>query len=159
MFIHFLHSNGKNFSSQWLAGSEQLQVLFQARVLTFQLFNLLHLGSGMLWLFLHESTMNSPWSNSWNNGSCWFLPAMGAAKIDLWQTSRHKTICCYCNSYNSWKGQPLRLDGGVEWTWSFRWHLKLISWNPHKHWFSIMKLVTWSVRFGGDLKLRTWHRE
>ena len=27
-----------------LAGSQHLQVLFQARVLTFQLFNLLHLG-------------------------------------------------------------------------------------------------------------------
>ena len=55
IIVHFLHSNGKNFSAQWLAGSEQLQVLFQARVLTFQLFNLLHLGSGCF-------SMNPPWT-------------------------------------------------------------------------------------------------
>ena len=55
IIVHVLHSNGKNFSAQWLAGSEQLQVLFQARVLTFQLFNLLHLGSGCF-------SMNPPWT-------------------------------------------------------------------------------------------------
>ena len=87
IIVHVLHSNGKNFSAQWLAGSEQLQVLFQARVLTFQLFNLLHLGSAVSPWIHHELPMEQL-----NNRSCW-LPAMasmGAAKIDLWQTSRHK---------------------------------------------------------------------
>ena len=149
-------------AAQVLAGSQQLQVLFQARVFDvpalqsfapglwpFHLWNPACPHGGLSWTPFLQGKSQS------NSGSSWLLPWV--LKIDLWQGSRQtQTMCCYCNS---WKGQSLRLDWDVEWTWSFRWHLKLISWTLKKKQRFSIELLTWSVRFGGYLELRPWHRE